>query len=938
MRKQIAATVLATVCVLSPSFSRAADAPALPPRVFSHPDRIRYDSQCFTIEGKDTFIFSGAFHYFRCPKELWSDRFDKIKAAGFNAVETYAAWNDSEPEMPASVDDYSKINLKDLDDWLTMAEAKGLYVIFRPGPYICAEWDCGGFPQWLLAKRPADYKGMWLRSDEPSFVAWSKHWYHAVDQIAVKHQLTKRAPGTHGIILYQLENEYGGNQPDAMEVRYLHALGQQALDDGIDVPFFTCWTGVVRGSSDPILRQAYDSCNFYPRWDVDSIAKEIAKLDREQPDAPRQTTELQGGWFSNPGDAASLSTSWTDVIDSLSPAQIQNLTLYAIEKGDRITNYYMAFGGTNFGDRAPSGITTSYDYSAPIREIGSVGEKYQRVAAIGAMLKEHGQSLARAVPIECDAKTDQKDVTVAARMNNDDEPGWVYLFFRTNQHTESRKGTASVSLSNGEGRLKNGGIASFKTTIQVNYDLEPFGSKIYHVQIAKESGPLAIGTKVPPMELNASLKELNGEWLPKPVAEIKRPTEDLPTSIKLTQALTKPDPGPVKWEPLKDSQTLEDLGVYGRRFVFYRAQLNLDAKQPATLLNILGAQRDNLLASINGTVDPKLLHPGAHRESMLHGGDNTLDILYENIGEPNYGPKVEEMAGITRIETLVDDGSITDWKMLKLPPVGKGKFRPERLKEIKPDFDDSGWTATKIENDEDAKQMDENQTAVFRASVNISADQIKSGDLNLQLSRMDDGGTVFVNGTKIGEGHDWASVFTFPATNLHEGKNSIAVVVRNESGDGGLGGVKLLKTNQAHNALPIEIGTESVGYAGQWWKSDLDETSWQAQPIGEPAASGTQLNWYRTKFELPVVKKGIWVPWVARLTTSGNGFLYLNDHPLGRYWQEGPQHDFFLPECWLNFGPGKSNVLSLCLRSVDGKPIKVESAEIVPVNEVAEYR
>jgi len=372
--------------------------------------------------------------------------------------------------------------------------------------------------------------------------------------------------------------------------------------------------------------------------------------------------------------------------------------------------------------------------------------------------------------------------------------------------------------------------------------------------------------------------------------------------------------------------------------VFYRAQLNLDAKQPANLLNILGDSRDNLLASINGTVDPKLLHSGAHRESLLHGGNNSLEILYENVGEPNYGPKVEEMSGITKIETMVDDGAITDWKMTKLPAAGKEKIRPEHLAEIKPDFDDSKWTSLKIENDQDARQMDEHQTAVFRASVNISADQLKSGDLNLQLSRMDDGGTVFLNGTKIGEGHDWASVFTFPATNLHEGKNSIAVVVRNESGDGGLGGVKLLKTNQAHDAVPIEIGTESVGYAGQWWKSDLDETSWQAEAIGEPAASGTQLNWYRTKFELPEVKKGIWVPWVARLTTSGNGFLYLNDHPLGRYWQEGPQHDFFLPECWLNFGPGKSNVLSLCLRSVDGKPVKVESAEIVPVNEVAEYR
>src|SRR3954466_13910690 len=90
-------------------------------RQFPHPQRIRYDSQCLTIDGNDTLIFSGAFHYFRCPKELWRDRFTKIKEAGFNTVETYVAWNVHEREQPADVNDFSKIDLTDLHDWLTMA-------------------------------------------------------------------------------------------------------------------------------------------------------------------------------------------------------------------------------------------------------------------------------------------------------------------------------------------------------------------------------------------------------------------------------------------------------------------------------------------------------------------------------------------------------------------------------------------------------------------------------------------------------------------------------------------------------------------------------------------------------------------------------------------------------------------------------------------------
>ena len=122
--------------------------------------RIKYDQQCFTINGKDTFVFSGAFHYFRCPKDLWAERFTKMKAAGLNTVETYVAWNWNEPLPPANPDDFSKVNLSDLNDWLEMAiDQFGFNVIIRPGPYICAEWDGGGYPQWLITKKPKDFKG-----------------------------------------------------------------------------------------------------------------------------------------------------------------------------------------------------------------------------------------------------------------------------------------------------------------------------------------------------------------------------------------------------------------------------------------------------------------------------------------------------------------------------------------------------------------------------------------------------------------------------------------------------------------------------------------------------------------------------------------------------------------------------------------------------------
>src|ERR1700722_11230613 len=100
--------VMLTLLLLGATAGNAAD--PLPPRTFAHPDRIRYDDHCLTIEGKDIFIFSGAFHYFRCPKPLWRDRFQKIRDAGFNAVESYVPWNWHETQKPTGVNDFSKVD------------------------------------------------------------------------------------------------------------------------------------------------------------------------------------------------------------------------------------------------------------------------------------------------------------------------------------------------------------------------------------------------------------------------------------------------------------------------------------------------------------------------------------------------------------------------------------------------------------------------------------------------------------------------------------------------------------------------------------------------------------------------------------------------------------------------------------------------------------
>src|SRR6185437_15133886 len=157
------------------------------------------------------------------------------------------------------------------------------------------------------------------------------------------------------------------------------------------------------------------------------------------------------------------------------------------------------------------------------------------------MLREHGARLARAEQVDCDVEVPQKDVTVVERRAQD---GGRYLFVRTSQHTEPRTGTAHVKEN----------ADHVTREIIFNYDLEPFGSKVLYL---------------PPGVNDA----VHGEWLPKPVPAIERPT-NLRSPVTITSALHRDDPGPLQWHPMSAGQMLDQLGIYNSQFVFYRAKLD----------------------------------------------------------------------------------------------------------------------------------------------------------------------------------------------------------------------------------------------------------------------------------------------------------------------------------------------------------------------------
>lgn len=304
----------------------------------------------FYLNGEKMKIISGGIHYFRVVPEYWRDRLEKIKALGCNTVETYVAWNVHEPKKG----EFCFEGMADLGAFLRLVQELGLYAIVRPSPYICAEWELGGIPAWLLKE-----DGMRLRSSYAPFLEHVSSYYKKLFELLTPLQITKGGP----ILMFQVENEYGAYGEDAA---YLEALKQMMLDQGVDVPLITSdgpWGDYLDcGRIEGVLQSA----NF------GSKAKEqFAILRKKIGNRPLMCMEFWVGWF----DA------WGDKHHTEDPDKHAKDLREILEQGS--VNIYMAEGGTNFGfmnganyyDRLTPDVT-SYDYDALLTEDGQITEKY----------------------------------------------------------------------------------------------------------------------------------------------------------------------------------------------------------------------------------------------------------------------------------------------------------------------------------------------------------------------------------------------------------------------------------------------------------------------------------------------------------------------------------------------------------------------------------
>lgn len=310
----------------------------------------------FLLNGKPFKILSGAIHYFRVPPEDWEHSLYNLKALGFNCVETYVPWNLHETHK-GSFDFEGPL---DISAFLTLAQDMGLYAIVRPSPYICAEWEMGGFPAWLLEEECR------IRSSDPRYLNLVAQYYDQLLPRLVDHQLD------HGgnILMFQLENEYGSYGEDKDYLRQLKAMMEER---GLTMPFVTSdgpWTACLRAGSlvdDDVLATG----NFGSK--PEQNFKELQHfLESHGKKWPLMCMEFWDGWFNR----------WNEPLVTRETEELVAAVRETIRLGS--INLYMFHGGTNFGfmngcsARGTHDLPqiTSYDYGAPLDEQGNPTASY----------------------------------------------------------------------------------------------------------------------------------------------------------------------------------------------------------------------------------------------------------------------------------------------------------------------------------------------------------------------------------------------------------------------------------------------------------------------------------------------------------------------------------------------------------------------------------
>jgi beta-galactosidase len=327
--------------------------------------RFEIGEKSFLLDDKPLVIRSGEMHFNRIPHEYWRNRLQMARAMGLNTVAVYLFWNYHEPEP-------GKFNWSgdhDAAEFCRMAQEEGLWVILRPGPYVCAEWDFGGLPWWLLKD-----DGIQVRSRDPRFLNPVRRYFAEVGKQFAQLQVTRGGP----ILMVQAENEYGSFGSDA---EYMGDIRQALVDAGFAVPLYACNPRTKIGNGYRV--DLFQVANFGPGiW-----PKAFPMLREYQKNGPLMSGEYYPGNTDAWGQKANL----TDA-----PSFAKDLGMFLQERVS--FNIYMAHGGTTFGlvnggDTPFNPFVSTYDRNSPISEAGWPMDKYFACREIFSKFLEPGETI-----------------------------------------------------------------------------------------------------------------------------------------------------------------------------------------------------------------------------------------------------------------------------------------------------------------------------------------------------------------------------------------------------------------------------------------------------------------------------------------------------------------------------------------------------------------
>ncbi len=327
---------------------------------------LTYDKNDFYLNGEKFRIYSGAIHYFRVVPEYWKDRLIKLKQCGFNTVETVVPWNLHEPKHG----EYDFSGIKDIEKFIDTAREVGLYVILRPGPYMCAEFNMGGLPYWLLKE-----KDMKVRCYHDSYLKYVEEYFN----ILLPKFKDRLIENGGNIIAVQIENEYGSFGDDKKYLRFIQDLYNK---NGISCLHFTSDGPGYFMLGGGTLNDVLATVNF-----GSNPKDNFALLKKFRPDAPTMCMEYWNGWFDH----------WYEEHHKRESGETAQVLSKIISAGNSV-NLYMFHGGTNFGFMGGANYTqhlepmvTSYDYNCPVSECGDLTDKYMQIHDV--MEKHLGREL-----------------------------------------------------------------------------------------------------------------------------------------------------------------------------------------------------------------------------------------------------------------------------------------------------------------------------------------------------------------------------------------------------------------------------------------------------------------------------------------------------------------------------------------------------------------